>query len=73
MIATKEKETGPGKSVNKEIFYQRGGKTEILAFNMSSLCPPNCGDPGDPWGPWDNYIDTIGITIFTNKNGMGVI
>jgi hypothetical protein len=73
MIATREKETGPGISINKEIYFQKDGKVEILAFNFSSICPPSCGDSGDTINPWNNDLDTIGITIFTNKYGMSVI
>jgi len=70
LVATKEKLSENGKTVNKDIYFQKDGKTEILAFNFASLCPPNCGNSDDPGGL---DLETIGITIFENNNRLNVI
>lgn len=68
LVATKEKTTVDGRIVNKEIYFQKDGQPEILAFNYSAICPPYCGtgDPGD--GEFG-----IGISIFENKNRVVVV
>ena len=66
MVATKERVNAEGKTVNKEVYVQKDGHAEILAFNFSSLCPPDCGQQG----PGDNEL---GISIFSHNDGMIVI
>ena len=69
LVATKEKADPEGGVVNKEIYVQRDGQPEILAFNYSNICPPSCGSglPGS-----GNEFE-IGISIFENNNRVVVV
>jgi hypothetical protein len=57
MVGTKETTTGKGIK-NKDIYIQSENGTNILAYNRTRICPPNCG-PGNE-GLDD---DTLGVTI----------
>jgi hypothetical protein len=70
LVATKEKHTSEGKTINKDIYRHKDGKTDILAFNFSALCPPNCGSNEDQGGM---DLETIGITIFENNAGLNIV
>jgi hypothetical protein len=58
MVATKQKQTVSGVK-NKDLYVNTEKGTEILAYNMASLCPPYCGgglnDNGD-----------LGVTLVDN-------
>jgi hypothetical protein len=71
LVATKEKTNEEGRTINKEIYIQKDNKPEILAFNMSSICPPNCS-PGLPF-PWEIDISNIGVSIIENNGRVVVI
>lgn len=65
LIAIKEKQQSDGKILLKDIYYNNNGHAEILAFNLSTLCPPDCGI----W-PNDGEND-LGTILFQNgKNWM---
>jgi hypothetical protein len=49
LVATKQKVTRNG-LVNKDLFIQKDGRSEILAFNIAQLCPPWCGTEFPPDG-----------------------
>ena len=57
MVGTKEAQTAMGVK-NKDIYMQTENGTNILAYNRSRICPPECGPR--PEGLDD---DTLGITI----------
>ncbi len=59
LIATKQRSIGNA-VVNKEIYVTRDGRSEILAFNFGSICPPFCGG-GDGELTFD--MSRIGISI----------
>jgi hypothetical protein len=64
MVATRTKETEAGVA-NKDLYINPG---QILAYNMGSICPPNCGSGGTskPSGSPDSDGDDwggIGVTI----------
>ena len=46
LVATKQTLTGKG-LVTKDLFIQRDGRSEILAFNVGQLCPPWCTPPDE--------------------------
>ena len=72
LVATKEKQTSAG-VVNKEIYRNRDGKTEILAFNFGNICPPFCTDPTGPhYPPYEMDHSPIGLSI-TEENGKIII
>jgi hypothetical protein len=68
LVATKEKKNAAGRNANKDLYYQKNGKPEILAFDNATLCPPNCGEEGNGMDG-----DNIGILIFENKDGLRVL
>ena len=70
MVATKQKEGAAGTIVNKDIYINEGDSSNILAYNMTSLCPPKCGI--------NTGIDTespeVGITLLDRgDDGLMVI
>jgi hypothetical protein len=69
LVATRQTKTGNG-LVNKNIFIQRDGKSEILAFNFGSMCPPFCQPGVDPSGI---DPDGIGISILDTGNGLTIV
>lgn len=68
LVATKNKQNEDGNSVEKNIYVKSGNKVEILAYNVGRICPPYCGGSGQGFD-----LDTIGISIIDNKDGMIVI
>lgn len=69
MVATKQTILENGKKVDKEIYIKKKEGYDILAFNFGKICPPDCGTGLPP----DNDSGSIGVTIFTNKEGMRII
>lgn len=74
LVATKQKATQRG-ILNKEIYINKEGRAEILAFNYGTLCPPFCsgysqisedGLPGMD-------MSKIGISIIQQKDQIIVI
>jgi hypothetical protein len=63
LVATKEKETEHG-PVNKSVYFNKEGRSSILAYNFGTLCPPACTP--------DNGDKGIGITI-VDKGVEGMI
>jgi hypothetical protein len=62
LVATKKKETEFG-IMNKHIYRNRNGQSQILAFNYGDLCPPICfGKPP---------VDSLGIEL--EKTGLAII
>lgn len=65
MVATRSKESETGVA-NKDLYINAG---QILAYNMGSICPPNCGSGGTskPSGPATGIDGDdwggIGVTI----------
>jgi hypothetical protein len=70
LVGTKRKEAD-GKSIDKDIYVQTEKGSQILAYNMSRICPPFCGgskDDGTDWG------EGLGITIVDRKDkGLVII
>ncbi|HVM88697.1 MAG TPA: hypothetical protein VMT76_10960 [Puia sp.] len=70
MVATKAKETEDG-SMNKDVYYEKDGASEILAYNVGNLCPPICGGPNLNG---ETGIGSLGATIIQKgDNGFFVI
>lgn len=69
LVATKNKETKNG-SANKDVYITTEKGTEILAYNMGGVCPPNycpSGSNDDGWGG-------IGVTLVDRGDkGLSVI
>ena len=63
LVATRQKATAEGSS-NKDIYFETGNGSSILAWNMGRLCPPYCIKTGDDEG--------IGITI-VDKGDDGLV
>ncbi len=63
-VATKETKTNNGLS-NKDIYLNRGGKMEILAFNFGCICPPFCKSKihSSANGEFGIELEKIGISI----------
>ena len=60
---------------NKDIYIDNDGRSEILAFNFSDLCPPFC-TTGIP--PFDNNnlgidLENIGVSIIQNGDKLIVL
>jgi hypothetical protein len=75
MVATKAKEDSSGRLVTKHVYYQTEKGAELLAFNISYLCPPMCGtlDPNDDYG-FIIQDQGLGLTIMDNDgDGMVVL
>ena len=70
MVATKQKEGAAGTNLNKDIYITEGNQNNILAYNMSRLCPPSCGVPTGK----EVESPEIGVTIIDKgENGLMVI
>ena len=70
MVATKQKEVAAGTVVNKDIYITKGENSNILAYNMSALCPPHCGKTAGT----DSDSPEIGITLLDRgDDGLMVI
>ena len=68
MVATKQKEGAAGTTVNKDIYITEGNRSNILAYNMVTLCPPKCGVTTGTDSP------EVGITILDRgDDGLMVI
>lgn len=65
LVATKTKELENGNSVDKNIFVDRDGKPEILAFNVARLCPPFC--------PNGTGIDVDNPAVIIDRLGEGMV
>jgi hypothetical protein len=66
MVGTKEAQSTEGIK-NKDIYLQTETGTNILAYNMGSLCPPKCGG----LTPLDLEEETLGVTIIDRgEKGM---
>lgn len=61
LVATRKSKSAKG-IVNKDIQYFKNGKWEILGFNMSAICPPDCITQS----PGENGMDSIDFGFFTN-------
>lgn len=74
LVATKEKILN-NRSVHKDIYIHEGGRSEILAFNLGSACPPFCGTglPPDGDGPYGIDMEKIGLSIIDSENGITII
>lgn len=61
LVATKRKHSEVGYHADKDIYIDGENGAQILAYNMSTQCPPTC--PGNnPGGP-DPDFGGIGITL----------
>ena len=68
MVGTKRKQT-PNGSLDKDIYVNTENGTQILAYNVMKLCPPNCGtkETDSDWGG-------LGVTIVDRKDkGLTVV
>lgn len=75
LVATKTKETGNG-TFNKNIYVNRNGKAEILAFNYGTLCPPLCTTepPKEGEGGWYNIeMEKAGIAIIESNGEIKIV
>ena len=72
LVATKEIKTETG-TINKDIYVKRDGNMEILAFNLSVLCPPFCSAnfPLTESGNLGIDLEKIGVSII--KEGEHLI
>lgn len=68
LVATRKTETGLG-IANKDIYVQKDGNTEILAFNFANVCPPFCSSDDFP----SIDIETIGISFIENNDGISIL
>jgi len=78
MVATKAKRTEDGRIVTKNIYYQTEKGSELLAFNLSALCPPMCNPYDDPSNPdgsgiFFSYDQGLGLTMVKNDDGDTVV
>jgi hypothetical protein len=70
LVGTKRKRTEKG-TFDKDIYINSENGSQILAYNMSKICPPFCGGVKDD-GSFDP--DGIGITIVDRKDqGLTVV
>jgi hypothetical protein len=69
MVATKNKVTENGASVDKSIHVKSEKGVNILAYNTGRICPPYCGGAGGEGFDWDN----LGITLIDNNDGIIVV
>lgn len=66
LVGTKQRKSGKGGVVDKDIYVTTEEGSQILAYNMSKICPPFCGTKED--------TDGLGITIVDRKDqGLTVI
>jgi hypothetical protein len=75
LVATKKKSTEQGVT-NKDIYVQKDGKSEILAFNLGQLCPPWCGGtefPVDGDGWFGMNMEKLGISLVQKGDDIVVI
>jgi hypothetical protein len=74
LVATKTKQTDNG-TVNKNIYFRVGDRSEILAFNAGGICPPWCGTglPPDGDGVFGIDMEKIGLSIINNGENIEII
>ncbi len=74
LVATKKSKNEYG-VVNKEIYSNRTGKPEILAFNSGDICPPWCGNGLPPYTDSILGIDIspLGLSLTDTKNGISFL
>lgn len=73
LVGTKRKPSVNGGTFDKDIYVQTEKGNQILAYNMSRICPPYCGGTKEEGGV-DFGDDGIGITIVDRKDkGLTVI
>jgi len=73
LVGTKRKETENGKTVDKDIYIQTEKGSQILAYNMTKICPPFCSGGGKDDSPID-WGEGLGITIVDRKDkGMVIV
>jgi hypothetical protein len=70
LVAVRETMDADGRLIAKPLYYQTENGLEILAFNMSNICPPY----SDPSSPDDGYGYVIqdrglGLTFHNNEDG----
>lgn len=67
LVATKQKTSGNGVLTDKDIYVNTESGSQILAYNMSKICPPFCGTKEEGTGG-------LGITIVDRKDqGLTVV
>lgn len=79
LVATRKKETLQG-IVNKNIYVNRSGVSEILAFNYGPVCPPYCSEPTNPMNPlgpseggWYGVeMEKAGLTIIDHNGEIKI-
>ncbi len=73
LVATKTTRTNQG-TINKDLYIDRNGHPEILAFNYGDLCPPFCGTGIPPeYEPIGMSTEKTGITLLKNNDQVFVI
>jgi hypothetical protein len=66
LVGTKRKQT-PNGGKDKDIYINTENGSQILAYNMSKICPPFCGSKDDDY-------DGLGITIVDRKDqGLTIV
>lgn len=76
MVATKDKTDANGNTISKHIYRQTEEGMQLLAFNMSNLCPPICNSTGPGSGSDFPYPieNGVGLAIIDDKeDGLIVI
>jgi len=73
LVATKQKLTEHG-AVNKDIYISKNGRSEILAFNYGTLCPPYCNNEIPPYddGFFEIELSSVGTTLI-QKDGHVIV
>jgi hypothetical protein len=75
LVGTKRKMSSRGTEVDKDIYLQTDKGSQILAYNMSFICPPICQGGGKGEGTSiPDLGEGLGITIVDRKDqGLVVI
>ena len=73
LVGTKRKLSSIGTDVDKDIYVNSEKGSQILAYNMSRICPPFCGGSKDD-GTLPDFGEGLGITIVDRKDqGLVII
>jgi hypothetical protein len=75
LVATRQKNVA-GNIVNKEIYVNKQGQSEILAFNFGTPCPPYCGSsepPGDSDYGFGIDMSGIGLSVIENNGEIIIV
>ncbi len=73
LVATKTSHSPKG-STNKDLYIDRNGHPEILAFNYGDICPPFCGSGGPPdYEPLGMSVEKTGITLLKDNDQVFVL